>query len=281
MLSNTTAEVRRYYDRHTARFIAYGQGGVEGAIHRAVWGAGVTTHEQAFHYVDDCLSKAFLTLPSSDGSRHVIDLGCGVGASLCYLARQLPILGTGVTLSPVQARLARARIHAAELTDRLRCIEGDFTDLTLELPHADMVCAIESFVHSANPTAFFAQCARIVRPGGILAICDDMRRPTIDVAAHRVITRFRRGWHIHTLIDRNELRQLATAAGFTHRSTEDLTPHLELGRPRDRALALLTALIGWLPIDSILGHLTGGSALHSCLERGWIGYDLALFDRSQ
>ena len=281
MPSNSTAEVRRYYDRHTARFIAYGQGGVEGAIHRAVWGAGVTTHEQAFHYVDDCLSKAFLTLPSSNGSRHIIDLGCGVGASLCYLARQLPILGTGVTLSPVQARLARARIHAAELTDRLRCIEGDFTDLTLELPHADMVCAIESFVHSANPTAFFAQCARIVRPGGILAICDDMRRPTIDVAAHRVINRFRRGWHIHTLVDRNELRQLATASGFTHRSTEDLTPHLELGRPRDRALALLTALIGWLPIDSILGHVTGGSALHSCLERGWIGYDLALFHRSQ
>ena len=279
--ANSTAGVRRYYDRHTARFIAYGQGGGEGAIHRAVWGAGVTTREQAFHYVDDRLSEVLRTLSPSDRSRHIVDLGCGVGASLCYLARQLPIVGTGVTLSPVQARLARARIHAADLTDRLRCVEGDFTDLTLELPHADMVFAIESFVHNANPTAFFKQCARIVRPGGLLVICDDMRRPTTDVAARRVVARFRRGWHIHTLVGRDELRRLAAAAGFAHRSTDDLTPHLELGRPRDRALALLAALIGWLPIDPILGHVTGGSALHTCLERGWIGYDLALFRRSE
>ena len=277
---NVAAGVRRYYDRHTAHFVAYGQGGGAGAIHRAVWGPGVSTREQAFHYVDDRLGTALRALPPSDHPRHLVDLGCGVGGSLCHLARQLPIHGTGVTLSPVQARLATARIREAGLSDRLRCVEGDYTDLTLDLPHADVVYAIESFVHSADPEAFFAQCARIVRSGGLLAVCDDMRCPGTTAAARRAVARYRRGWHVHTLVDRDELRQLAASAGFDHWSTDDLTPHLELGRPRDRALALLTALIGWLPVDAILGHLTGGSALHTCLERGWIGYDLALFRRS-
>ena len=276
-----TAGVRRYYDRHTARFIAYGQGGGTGDIHRAVWGPGISTREQAFRYVDNRLCEALKALPPSDHPRHIVDLGCGVGGSLCYLARHLPIHGTGVTISPIQARLATARIRDANLNDRLRCVEGDYNDLTLDLPSADVVYAIESFVHSADPEAFFAQCARIVRSGGLLVICDDMRRPAADAVSQKAVARFRRGWHIHTFVDREELRRLAAAAGFNHRSTEDLTPHLELGRPRDRAVALITTLIGWLPIDPLAGHLTGGSALQTCLERGWIGYDLALFHRSQ
>ena len=97
-----TEQVRRYYDRNTSSFVALGQGGSLGAIHRAVWGPGTTTREQAFHFVEDRIADVVRRL----GSAHVVDLGCGVGASLCYLARLLPISGTGVTLSPIQVRAA-------------------------------------------------------------------------------------------------------------------------------------------------------------------------------
>ena len=60
-----------------------------------------------------------------ESPRTVVDLGCGVGASLCYLAGLLPITGTGVTLSPVQVQAARERITSAGLSDRVTCIEGD------------------------------------------------------------------------------------------------------------------------------------------------------------
>ena len=46
-------EIRRYYDRNTPSFVALGQGGGVGAIHRAVWGPGASTREQAFHFVED------------------------------------------------------------------------------------------------------------------------------------------------------------------------------------------------------------------------------------
>ena len=105
-----TDSVRRYYDRHTSSFLAYGQGGQHGCIHRAVWGEGVETREQAFHYVDNLLATTLTNHAMTTEATHIIDLGCGIGASLCFLANKFPISGTGITLSPVQQRIASSRI---------------------------------------------------------------------------------------------------------------------------------------------------------------------------
>jgi hypothetical protein len=65
-----------------------------------------------------------------------------------------------------------------------------------------------------------------------------------------------------------------------HESTLDLSPYLEIHRARDRAVNVFLALFGWLPLARTpVGHLVGGSALQTCLERGWIGYEMALFQR--
>src|SRR5688572_28151279 len=106
----STAQVQRYYDRHTPAFVAFGQRGSAGTIHRAVWGPGALDRRQAFHYVEDQIAELIGRRPRTAEAPHVVDLGCGVGASLCYLAEMLPIRGTGITLSPIQAELATRRI---------------------------------------------------------------------------------------------------------------------------------------------------------------------------
>jgi tocopherol O-methyltransferase len=171
-----TDHVRRYYERHTRTFVAFGQGGSLGAMHRAVVGPGVTTRADAFRYVEDMIVALVRRRPLSTSPPHVIDLGCGVGGSLCYLAERLPIVGTGITLSPTQARLGDERIAAAGFADRLRIITGDFTDVPAEVSPADLVFAIESFVHAPDAARFFEQCRRLLRAGGALVICDDFRR---------------------------------------------------------------------------------------------------------
>ena len=275
------ADVRRYYDRHTRHFVSHGEGGAAGALHRAVWGPGVDEADAAFHYVENRLLAHLRNLSAAERRAHVVDLGCGVGGSLCHLAARLPILGTGLTLSPVQVRHAERRIREAGLADRVRCLEADYCAPPAELPPADLAYAIESLVHGPDPARFFASCARMVRPGGLLAICDDFLRPADGPAARRTVARFRRGWHLNTLLHPHELRELAGRAGFEHLSTDDLTPHLRLGRPRDRVAAAFVGVFRWLPLDRTrFGHLVGGTALQTCLARGWIGYDLALFRRT-
>jgi SAM-dependent methyltransferase len=272
--------IRRYYDRHTPAWVAFGPGGSAGAIHRAVWGPGVGTRAQAFRYVEDRIVEHLLRLRPSFGASHVVDLGCGVGGSLCYLAGRLPVRGTGITLSPVQARFAAERVREAACADRVRCLVGDYCDLPAGLAPADLAFAIESFVHGPDPARFFAQCRDLIRPGGLLLVCDDFRRASTAPAARRAIDRFCRGWQVNTLLRADELQSLAREAGFAHESTIDLTPYLELGRLRDRVVDALAALTGWLPwYDTRAGYLLGGSALQTCLAKGWIGYDLALFRR--
>jgi len=288
-------DIRAYYDRHTARFLTHGQGSEVGAIHRAVWGPGTTTRATAFHYVENLIAALVNALPDQPFPRHVVDLGCGVGASLCYLAERLPIRGTGVTLSPVQCRIARTRIADAGLSDRVRCIEADYTTLPASVDTADLAYAIESFVHGSSPERFFARCQRLVRPGGLLVICDDVRRPAVGDAASRAIDRFKRGWHINTLLGLEELIALAGSAGFQKESNIDLSPWLELHRLRDRMIALPAALIEGLRqglrsilrsdptilrhVDRRYGHLLGGSALQACLAHGWLGYEFIVFRR--
>ena len=275
-----TTQVRRYYDRHTPAFVAFGQGGHLGAIHRAVWAPGTANRQQAFLYVEDQIAELIRSLRPTGDVPHVVDLGCGVGASLCYLAAHLAIRGTGITLSPVQARFAEQRVREAGLSDRISCLEGDYCDLPASIGPADLAFAIESFVHGPDPARFFAQCGRLVRQGGLLAICDDFRRPTTGPSATRTIKRFSRGWYVNALLQPDELHSLARAAGFEHESTTDLSPYLEIRRVRDRVIEALLALLGWLPLEATrFGHLLGGSALQKCLENGWIGYDLALFRR--
>jgi len=155
-----SADIKRYYDRHTTSFVRFGQG--RASIHRAVWGPDVQTQEQAFHYVDDQIAALVGQGDTPLSAAHVVDLGCGVGASLCYLAERLPIRGTGVTLSPAQAVMAGQFIAEAGLSERVECFEGDYTNLPPAIEPADLAYAIESFVHGPAPERFFEQSHRVL-----------------------------------------------------------------------------------------------------------------------
>jgi hypothetical protein len=96
--------------------------------------------------------------------------------------------------------------------------------------------------------------------------------------ATAAIERFCRGWHVNTLLRPKELHALARAAGFEHESTTDLTPFVDIGRPRDRLVDLLAGPIERLPWRwSRLDPWLGGSALQNCLRNGWLGYDFVVF----
>jgi len=229
--------------------------------------------------VDDLILRQLDTL-SPPGRAHVLDLGCGIGGSLSYLAQQRPIRGTGITLSPVQAQLGRERVAALGLADRVQIVEGDYTTLPDDLEHVDLAYAIESFVHGPSPARFLAEAARVLAPGGVLVICDDFRTDQDNPLAARTLAQFVRGWHVNSLLAPADLREQAAQAGFVHVATADLTPYLELARPRDLAIALLAGAVGWIPhLSTRLAPLIGGAALQRGLARGWIAYHCAIFRR--
>ena len=265
-------EVKRYYEQNTRRFLTLGQGGGVGAIHRAVWGEGVADRRSAFHYVHELVLREAKTLPSP---LRVVDLGCGVGACLQYLVERVAMYGTGITLSPLQVKIARERAAVHATASSLEFREGDFEHLP-SMEAVDLAVAIESFIHCANPNRFMGEAAKVLRPGGKLVLCDDfLAAKAIDAGpTHRtLLEEFKSGWHAGTLDTVAAVDQIARQHGFELDSDTDLSPHLELGRLRDRAVARLVRFgkKAWSK-SKYFQALLGGDALQRCLRSGLVQY---------
>jgi cyclopropane fatty-acyl-phospholipid synthase-like methyltransferase len=263
--------VRRYYDNNVAAFVRLGQGGA--SIHRGVWGPGVSNRAAAHHYVDELILHA---LP--EGAARILDLGCGLGASLLYLAERVDVRGEGITISPAQADRAQDVIASAGAADRVRCREGDFLAVPDDLVGwSDLTFSIEAFVHSPDADRYLHQAANTLRAGGRLVICDDFLTSTDPPATSRGarwLREFRAGWRVGSLLTVDRLRDLAAGHGLTLVRDLDLTPVLELRRPRDR----------WISVAVTLGRLVrasggdywrslvGGNALQLALANGLLSY---------
>ena len=272
-------DVRRYYDRNTARFERHGESGA--SIHRAVWAPGVETRQDATRFVDDLILE---DLREFGGTPTVLDLGCGVGQSLLYLASRLDLSGEGITISPVQAARATERLTPAQIR-RIRFREANFLSLPRDIQSVDLAFSIEAFVHSPDVLAYFSEAARVLRPGGRLIVCDDFltQRGAIEASNSELalLEEFRRGWRIGSLVTTATACEAAQTVGLRSTKVSNLTPFLELGRPRDRLIRLLAAAGKRLPISGEYWNaLVGGNALQLLLERGVVSYCILTFERA-
>ena len=225
--------VRAYYERNTRLFLALGVGSKARAIHRAVWTTGVHTAEEAFNLANRLVLQEAEQLPAKP--LRVLDLGCGVGGSLFYLARRLekPLHTTGVTISPLQVKLAREQAEKLSLQGVCRFIEGDFMALP-ELEPANLVFSIEACVHAPNPQRYFVQARRALKPGGRLIVCDDFLSD--HAAASTALTErkalwllaYRQGWRVPGLSSVRHVARMAGESGLRLASDRDLTSDLRL-----------------------------------------------------
>jgi len=268
-----TAEpgVREYYDANTWKFLVTGS---QRAIHRELWGPGVTNRREAVHHAHALVLDE---LGPDDG--RVLDLGCGVGTAALYLAQRREVDVVGVSVSPEQIRLAeRYADRAGPLRGSVRFTTADFTELPQELTGFDLAFAIESFVHADPAAAFFRETARALRPGGALVVIDDVRTGNQDDPR---LDEFRRGWRAPSLLTPAEAAELAADAGLELVESRDLSPMQRLGRPRDRlvrgALPLLRRAQGR---SAWASSMVGGDALQRSHRAGLLEYRLLRFVRA-
>jgi SAM-dependent methyltransferase len=143
-------------------------------------------------------------LAMDEAPRHVLDLGCGLGATARHLARRLPAASvTGVTVVPWQVERARSLTRDAGLGDRVRFVEGDYRSLSCAAGSFDGVYALESACHASGTRKadFLREAVRALRPGGSLVVADAFQERTGRLGR---VSRFceaqvRRGWCVETL----------------------------------------------------------------------------------
>jgi cyclopropane-fatty-acyl-phospholipid synthase len=103
-----------------------------------------------------------LSLTADD---HVLEIGCGWGSFALVAAGEYGARVTGLTLSPAQAELARARVEKAGLDERVRIVEEDYRAHRGSYTKLASIEMIEAIGEKQFPV-FFAACDRLLAPGG-------------------------------------------------------------------------------------------------------------------
>ena len=143
----------------------------------------------------------------------VIELGCGPGVALAALAaRATRGLVVGVDHSQVMIRQARRRNKAAIRAGRVRLIHATVERLSTSDGPFNAALAVNTVGMWPDPAARLRELARLLRPGGRIALVSQPRCPGATAATSAAAA--------------SELAGLLTQAGFEHLRTEmlDLDP---------------------------------------------------------
>jgi SAM-dependent methyltransferase len=144
---------------------------------------------------------------------HVIELGCGPGVAIAALAdRAVRGLVVGVDHSLVMIRQARRRNRAAVRAGRVRLMHTPVESLSMSDGPFDAALAVNTVGMWPDPSTRLRELARLLRPGGRIALVSQPRCPGATPATSAAAAK--------------ELAGLLTDAGFERLRTEmlDLDP---------------------------------------------------------
>ena len=182
-------------------------------VHHGLWTTGRETPEEAAA----ALSRHVGDAARIGAGQRVVDVGCGYGATSRLLARERGARVTGLTLSAAQA-------GAFPPAEGVELLVRDWLDNGLQDGAFDAAIAVESLSHIPDKPRAFAELARVVRPGGRVAVVDWLTReePT-RLEVRRLLRPICEEGHLPSLHSTEEYAQLLSSAGFEVVATEDLS----------------------------------------------------------
>ncbi len=189
----------------------------EGWLNLGLWEGDGSDPAEAPVAVRRLVERIASDLPSGGD---VLDVGNGLAAQdpvIASVARPRSLTALNITVSQLRAgreRLAVAGAHG---------VNGDACRMPFPAASFDGVISVEAAFHFSSRARFFAEAARVVRPGGVLTMSDVpvLRYPTAprELLAGAAMLRL---WGIRrqAAATAGEIEALASAAGFVDVRTE-------------------------------------------------------------
>ena len=176
-------ETENYYD-------------AEDVIYRSVWDAEGTVHwgvfdkepaqdsaiREEFRAAGIRLNELMVEYAGIDSGSRVLDVGCGNGTNVIWVARNTGARATGIDLSGVRIANAVASLEQApELAGQLAFEKASATDLPFEEGAFTHVWSQATIYHVPDKVKVLEEAYRVLEPGGQF-IFDDLIKPTLDIS---------------------------------------------------------------------------------------------------
>jgi tocopherol O-methyltransferase len=264
-------EIRKHYDVMSPYYRElWGE-----HIHHGYWISGRETKELAQIQLIEHVARAARLKPRC----RILDVGCGLGGSSIYLAKNYQADVTGITISPIQVEMANAAASAARVSAKFLLMDAEAMQFDSEF---DLVWSVESVAHYGDKPRFFAAAAETLKPNGIFALTDWFRKENLTPRQHeKFIKPIDKSMLVH-LETMEEYRKLLRANRMELQVTEILnepcakTWDLSSNIIRDKKLWVLAAEHG----RAFVEFLRGFRAMRAGFRSGSFVYGLLVATKS-
>jgi sarcosine/dimethylglycine N-methyltransferase len=152
----------------------------------------------------------------------VLDVCCGLGGPARYLAYRYGCKVVGLDFTESRFLAAQRLTRLTGLDHLVSFRHGNALAMPFDAAEFDVAIGQEAWCHVPDKARLIAECARVVKPGGVIAFTDILRMPTLTETEWQ---RLAREMTYADLGSFERYRELLAQNGFSLERCEDLSAH--------------------------------------------------------
>ncbi len=189
-------------------------------IHHGYWQTGKETKEEA----QENLVKLLVNKAGLKQNQRILDVGCGIGGSSIYLAKNLHANVTGITISPIQVEMANKNALQENVYIDFQLMDAENMTLKKEF---DIIWSVEALSHLDDQEKFFKNAAELLLQGGKFAIIDWFKRENLsEEDENRFIKPIKEGALTPEMKTMSDYKTYIEEAGLEVTDLEDLSANV-------------------------------------------------------
>ena len=126
---------------------------------------GITKHVGGFTATDELLSLCHV-----EDAKEVLNVGCGIGVGVAYIARKFGCRVVGVDISEKMIKWSRLRASEEKVEDKVEFRRANVLDLPFEDDRFDAVIVESVLAFVEDKARAIRECIRVTKPGGYVGL---------------------------------------------------------------------------------------------------------------
>ena len=173
------------------------------------------------------LLEELYTFAGRPQAEHVLDVGCGYGGTLRWLAGKTGARGTGITLSPAQRFIATLRNRLAGYGNIIEVQVADAQQAwSFASESVDLVWCMECSEHLEDRLHLYREAYSILKPGGTFCLAAWLASANDSDSANNLRKEVERGMLCYPFATVATYEQHAHTAGFEWIENKVITNHV-------------------------------------------------------